>query len=181
MKIFTMNKVTILRIISIGAFIPAAISFILWQAGSLDIKTMAIINWIAFLVEFTAFLFVMKMKNSIRISQANVIIPKGSYEEKTIKAETNIFPNFLVPTNTYRNCIFRISLQIKEFEKHPLFYIIRKCERDTCTQELNKNIRLDPGPVHVFDIAIDSKEKLNFKFNEDVIIQKILIEELYMA
>jgi hypothetical protein len=87
----------------------------------------------------------------------------------------------LVPTNIHRNCIFRISLQIKEFRKHPLFYIIRKCERGTCTQELNKNIKLDLGPMHVFDVAVDSKEKLNFKFNEDVTIQKILVEELYAA
>ena len=174
-----MNKIKLLRIISIGLFIPAVGSIILWLIGLLDIKIMGAINWVIFLVEFTIFLFV--MKTSIRTSQASVIIPKDFCEEKAIKAETDIFPNFLVPTNTHKGCIFRISLQIKEFKKCPLFYMVRKSERDTTIQELNKNIELDPLSVHVFEVAIDSKEKLNFKFNEDVIIQKLLIEELYIA
>lgn len=179
MKILTANKIKVLRIISIALFIPAVISFVLWLAGSLDIKIMAAVNWLVFLAEFIIFLFI--MKNSVRTSQANVIIPKGFSEEKVIKAETNIFPNFLVPTNTRKDCIFRISLQIKEFKKYPLFYMIRMCESDTCIQELNKNIKLDQGPVHVFETVINRKEKLNFKFSEDVIVQKLLIEELYIA
>lgn len=164
---------------AIGLFTPAFISFILWLTGRLDIKIMAAINWMVFLAEFIIILII--MKTTIRASQANVIIPKGSCEEKIIKAETNIFPNFLVPTNTNRGCIFRISLQIKEPKKYPLFYMIRTCEKETCVQELNKDIRLDPGHVHMFEVAIISKEKLNFKFSEDVIIQKLLIEELYIT
>ena len=174
-----MKKIKILRIISVVLFIPASISFVLWLTGSLDIKIMAAINWIVFLAEFIIFLIV--MKTSIMTSQANVIIPKGSCEEKMVVAETNIFPKFLVPTNTHRDCIFRISLQIKEPKKYPLFYMIRTCEKDTCVQELNKDIKLDPGLVHMFEVAIISKEKLNFKFSEDVIIQKLLVEELYMT
>lgn len=174
-----MKKIKILRIIAIGLFIPAIVSFILWLTGRLDIKIMAAINWMVFLAEFIIFLII--MKTTIRMSQTNVIIPKCSCEEKMVVAETNIFPKFLVPTNTHRDCIFRISLQIKEFKKHPLFYMIRTCEKDTCIQELNKDIKLDPCTIHVFEVAIDSKEKLNFKFNEDVIIQKLLVEELYMA
>ena len=174
-----MDKIKILRIIAVVIFAPVVISFILWLVGLLDIKIMVIINWIVFSAEFIIFLII--MKNRTIMGQANVIIPKAFYEEKTIIAETNIFPNFLIPTNTHRDCIFRISLQIKEFKKHPLFYIIRKCEKDTCIQELNKKIKLDPGLVHIFEVTIDSKEKLNFKFNEDVIIQKLLIEELYIT
>lgn len=176
-----MKKIKILRIIAIGMFIPAFISFVLWLTGRLDIKIMAAINWIVFLAEFIIFLTVMKTSTSIMTSQANVIIPKGFCEEKMVVAETNIFPKFLVPTNTHRDCIFRISLQIKEPKKYPLFYMVRTCEKDTCVQELNKDIKLDPGPVHMFEVAITSKEKLNFKFSEDVIIQKLLVEELYIA
>lgn len=175
-----MDKIK-LRIISIGASIPAVVSFILWLTGSLDIKIMAIVSWIVFIIEFIILLIVMRSLHSIRKSDANVIIPKGYCEDKTITAETNIFPKFLVPTNIHRDCIFRISLQIKEFKKHPLFYIIRRCEKDTCIQELNTKIKLDPGLVHIFEVTIDSQEKLNFKFSEDVIIQKLLIEELYIA
>ena len=162
-----MNKIKILRIVAIGIFILAILSLIF------------VINWIVFLAEFIIFLIIMNA--TIRESQANVIIPKGYCEEKTIKAETDIFPDFLMPTNTHRDCIFRISLQIKESKKHPLFYIIRICEKDTCMQELNEKIKLDPGLIHVFEVAIDSKEKLNFKFSEDVTIQKLLIEELYIV
>ena len=172
-----MNEIKILRITAIGLFILALASFILWLNGLLDIKTMVIINWITFSTELLIFLIV--MKTSIR--PGNVIIPKGYCEEKAIKAELDIFPNFLVPTNIYRDCIFRISLQIKEFKKHPLFYIIRICEKDICIQELNNKIKLDPGLVHIFDVVINSKERLNFKFSEDVIIQKLLIEELYVT
>lgn len=178
-KIKITNKIKILRIISVVLFIPAITSFILWLVGMLDIKIMATVNWIVFLAEFIIFLFV--MKTSRMVCRSNVIIPKGLYEEKMVVADTNIFPDFLVPTNTRKGCIFRISVQIKEFKKYPLFYIVRICEKDTCIQELNKNIKLDPGLVHVFEVAIDSKEKLNFKFNDDVVIQKLLIEELYMT
>ena len=162
-----MNKIKILRIVAIGIFILAILSLIF------------VINWIVFLAEFIIFLIIMNA--TIRESQANVIIPKGYCEEKTIKAETDIFPDFLMPTNTHRDCIFRISLQIKESKKYPLFYIIRICEKDTCIQELNEKIKLDPGLIHVFEVSIDSKEKLNFKFSEDVTIQKLLIEELYIV
>lgn len=174
-----MDKIKILRIISVVLFIPAVGSFILWLIGSLDIKIMAAVNWVVFTAELIIFLFV--IKTSIMVSRSNVIIPKGLCEEKMVMAEANIFPDFLVPTNTRKDCIFRISLQIKEFKKYPLFYIVRKCEKDTCNQELNKNVKLDSGLMHVFEVAIDSKEKLNFKFNEDVVIHKLLVEELYIA
>lgn len=174
-----MDKIKTLRIISIALFIPAVGSIILWLAGMIDIKIMATINWIVFAIEFIIFLSI--MKNSIRVNRANVIIPKGFCEEKMIMADTNIFPNFLIPTNVRKDCIFRISLQIKEFKKYPLLYLIRIYEKDTCIQELNKNIKLEPEFVHVFDVVINRKERLNFKFNEDVIIQKLLIEELYIA
>ena len=172
-----MNKIKTIRIVSIILFIPAILSVILWLIGLLDIKIMAIINWMVFLVEFIIFLII--SKTSIGISQANVIIPKELCEEKTIIADTNIFPNFLMPTNINRDCIFRISLQIKGFKKYPLFYIIRTCEKETCVQELNKKIKLDPGFVHIFEVYVYCKEKLNFKFSEDVTVQKLLIEELY--
>jgi len=176
-----MNKIKMLkmlRIISIVLCIPALGSFILWWVGMLDIKIMAAVNWVVFIAEFIIFLFVMK---TIRMGRANVVIPKGFCEEKIFVAEENIFHDFLIPTNTRKGCIFRIGVQIKEFKKYPLFYIIRICEKETCIQELNKNIKLDPGLVHVFEVVIDSKEKLNFKFNEDVVVQKLLVEELYIA
>lgn len=169
---------TRMLIISTGLCIIALISYILWWEGLIDVKIMVAISWVASSVGFITFLFLM---NNSTINRTSVIIPKGLYEEKTIKAETEIFPNFLVPTNTNRNCIFRISLQIKEFKKHPLFYIIRKHEMDIHAQELNKDIKLDPGSTHMFDIVIGSNEKLNFKFSEDVTIQKLLVEEIYIA
>lgn len=172
-----MDKNKKLAIISVILFIPMVISLILWMAGLLDLKIFAAFNWVIFLAEFAIFLFI--SKNSITTRRSNVIIPKGVCEEMAIKAETNIFPQFLVPTNIYKECVFRISLQTKEFKKYPLFYMIRVCEKDTCIQELNKDIKLVPGKVHTFDVIIDCKEKLNFKFNEDVIVQKLLIEELY--
>lgn len=178
MRILTTDIIKILRIISIVLFMPAIGVFILWLTGKIDIKIFVVVNWMVFLAELIILLYV--NKNSIRTTQASVIIPKGSYDEKTIKAEIDIFSNFLVPTNINRDCIFRISLQIKEFKNYPSFYMVRTCERDTCIQELNKNIKLDPGLVHIFEVVINCKEKLNFKFNEDVIIQKLLIEELYI-
>ncbi len=171
-----MNKIKILRIISLGLSIPAIASFILWWVGSLDIKIMATINWIVFTVEFILFLFVTK---SSRTNYTGVIIPKGSCEEKKIMAGTNIFPDFLVSTNIGKDCTFRINLQIKEFKKFPLFYLVRSYENDIFSQELNKDIKLDTGMVHIFEVVINCKEKLNFKFDEDVIIQKLYIEELY--
>ncbi len=174
-----MNKIKILRIISIVLFIPVIGSFILWWVGRLDIKIMAAVNWVVFTIEFIMFLFV--TKTFTMMGHTNVVIPKGFYEEKMVVAETNIFPDFLVPTNTRKGCTFRISLQIRELKNYPLFYMIRICEKESCIQELNKNIILDPGFVHVFEVIIDRKEKLNFKFSEDVIIQKLLVEELYIA
>lgn len=171
------NKTKMLAI-SIGSLIIAFISYLLWMEGFIDIKIMGIINWIAGSIGLMALLFLV---NNSTMKQTSVIIQKGHYDEKIIKAETEIFPNFLVPTNTHRNCIFRIKLQMKEFKKHPLFYIIRKCEMNTCAQELNKDIKLDPGFTHVFDVFIKSNEKLNFKFNEDVTIKELLVEEVYIA
>lgn len=175
-----MDIIKKLRILSLGLFLPATVSLILWLAGKLDIKIMAAINWMVFLAESIIFFFV--MKNSINVSNANVVIPKGFCEDKSIIAETDIFPNFLKPTNISRDCIFRISLQIKSFNnKYPLFYMVRKCEKDTCIQELNKNIKLDPETVHIFEVVINRKEILNFKFNEDVAVRRLYIEELYIV
>jgi len=163
---------------STGLCIIALISYILWWEGLIDTKIMVAISWVASSAGFITFLFLM---NHSTVSRTNVIIPKGHYDEKIIKAETDIFPSFLVPTNTYKNCRFRISLQIKEFKKYPLFYLIRKHGLNTIAQELNKDIKLDPGSIHMFDVAIHRNEELNFKFSEDVTIQKLLVEEIYIA
>lgn len=175
-----MNKIKILRIISVGLFIPFVVSTILMIIGLLDIKIMAIISWMVFvfMVEFIIFLII--SKNHINISNTNVIIPKGLCENKIIMAETSIFQDLIGPTNPRRDCIFRISLQLKEFKRYPSFYIVRICEKDIYVQELNKDIRLDPGLIHIFDVTINRKEKLNFKFNENVTILKLLIEEIYV-
>lgn len=174
-----MIKTRTLRIISIGLMIPAAGSLALWLSGLLNIIYMAIINWIVFLAEFV--IFIIAIKTSINDRYANVIIPRASCEERYIRAETNIFSNFLIPINPRRDCIYRIQLQLKDFKNYPKFSMIRKCEKDECIHELNKDIELDTEFVHVFEVAINRKERLNFKFSEDVTIKYLLIEELYMV
>lgn len=171
-----MDKIIILKIISFILLIPSVGSIVLWLSGAINIIYLAIINWIIFIADSIIFLIILKHSNE---SNANLIIPKASCDEKTIPAETNIFSRYLIPTNPRRDCIFRVSLQLKDFKNPLIFSMIRMCEKDILIQELNKNIILDLEFIHKFEVNINRKEKLNFKFNKDVTIKSLLIEELY--
>lgn len=183
-----MNKIHILRMLSFFIFLLLPISIILWIVDIIDIEHMLIINWTILLTEVILILTIVNITiRSIRnrdtgdISDNIVKISKGSFSEKKIRADTEIFLDDIGPTSPFRNCVFRIKLELKEFIGIPLFYIIRKCERNTCEQIANDDILLDTGKVHIFDIIVDQEEKLNFKFDKNVIVKSFSVIEFYKA
>lgn len=173
-------RIYAIKIIAIIVFLPALISVILLLFGFLDIRYMLIINVISFFIEFILFLTFISIMMK-RINTTGVVIPKVSFTERKIRANTEIFEKYIRPTNPLSNCVFRIMIELKEFEETPKVFIIRKCQKDTCEQLLNDDSFLDLGKLHVFDVKVDRTEILNFKFDKNVIVKSFSIEELYEA
>lgn len=183
-----MNKIRILRMLSFFIFLLLPVVIILWIFDIINLEQMLIFNWIILITEIVLILTIINItimsiynKDVEDISDNIVKISKGSLSEKKIRADTEIFLNDIRPTSPFRNCVFRIKLEMKEFIETPLFYIIRKCEQKTCEQIANNNVLLGTGKIHIFDIIVNQKEKLNFKFDKNVIIKSFSVIEFYKA
>lgn len=163
------------------AFIPSIIAVILWSSGMLDIRYLIAINLFSFLIEFAIFIIFINMVMRQANERSTIAIPKVSMHEKHLPAGKEIFEKYIVPVNPHNDCVFRVKVELKEDTPKIKITIIRKCQKGTCEDVLNNNISLDVGKVHIFDIEIDRKEKLNFKFDKDVTIKSFSIEEFYIV
>lgn len=58
-----MDKIIILKIISLMLLIPSVGSIVLWVSGMINIIYVAIINWIIFVADSIIFLIILKHSN----------------------------------------------------------------------------------------------------------------------
>lgn len=110
-----------------------------------------------------------------------IVIPKSRFDDKYISANNEILSQSVKPIHPWKDSIFRVIMElVPDVEDRPLkFYIIRKCSAGACDQEIDI-IKPSDSPKHVFEINIDPKELINFKFSRDTIVKSFSVDELYI-
>lgn len=176
--------------ISIILWIPTIIAF-----AALGFKLMtlnqvlaiyivvAIIQMILVFYAMYRLINVMKSKGITpsNIMNAKTIIPKGKCNDMFIKANTGILPKFVIPTNPHHNSVFRVKFVVftdEKLQEQLKFSIMRTCQSNSCEQEIN-DIKPTKEGTYMFDISVNPREKLNFKFDKDVTLQSFTVDELY--
>ena len=120
--------------------------------------------------------------------QKHLKIVRHQFENKFIKADMDIFPEYIFSTNPRNTTAFKIYCELSEFAKDdpPEFIIDIKGRYGQAIHdiknhilnfkvEIEKDILICKG-----DIIVRPNENVNFKFRKDVTIKIFTLEEMYM-
>lgn len=111
-------------------------------------------------------------------SDVKVIIPKVHISDKFVCANSNILENDITSTNPFRTCIFRISLEINNSMEQLGMSAVRLIDSKIVESTIKK--RFVAKETYIIDTVVGPKEIVNFKFDSDIDIKKLLIDELYV-
>lgn len=171
--------------ISLVAMFVMIVAVIAQIMGKLDaiytsyILLVGLVTQIAMFIVFVVTVFI--RRNELK---KGVKIIRYKYEDRYIKGEDDVLPEFITTTNPRKASIFKIYFEIKDFNELPDFgiYKIGKGDKmsDVKKQVLNVNtgISNDLFIFHV-DMLVRPDEKINFKFKNDANIKTFLLGELY--
>lgn len=114
------------------------------------------------------------------VSTTGVVIPKENFNDKHIPGDKEILSRSVKPVHPWKYSKFRVIMElVPDLEDRPLkFYIIRKYSNELTEQEVDI-IKPSDSSKHVFELNIDPKELINFKFNRDTVVKSFSIDELY--
>lgn len=149
----------------------------IWQLLVVNITSIVII---AILVIFI--LYKIRKLKAGRIDanfpDVRVIIPKAQIDNKFILANSDVFKKNIVPTSPFHRCIFRISVEINASIEQLGISAIRFQDAKIIENVIAKN--LEAKETYVIDTAVLPNETINFKFDKDIDIKKLLIDEFYI-
>jgi hypothetical protein len=154
-----------------------------FQFKLIDVTYLLIINMSAAIIEGILVVLILRklLKNKIDNELSpKIIISKGKINNKYVKCNDNVFDKHMVPTNPMKDGIFRVCIELAEKFIGPTLElsIIRMCEAHTCEQKIDAS-HCSKG-FHILHINVDPREKVNFRFNKDVKIKSIIVDEEYM-
>lgn len=174
--------IKVIRILALIIWIPAIASYILFSFGKLKLEYMVVINLSVLILEVILFIISMKIISKYtKTVTKGVVVPKGKFDDMYIVANNEILSHGVKPIHPWKDSIFRVIMElVPDAEDRPLkFYIIRKCSMDACEQEIDI-IKPSDSSKHVFELNIDPKELINFKFSRDTIVKSFTVDELYI-
>ncbi len=155
----------------------------------LDLKNMIYINiFVTFVEVILTIIMIIKMfnirKTPTGISSdlsSQVLVSKAKLIDRYIKSNNNVFDKNIVPTNPMRDSIFRICIELADKFIGPSLElsVIRMCDAGTCEQKIDASKYSIKGS-HSLQINVDPKEKVNFRFNKDIKIKSMAVDELYV-
>lgn len=183
-----MNK---LKIITISVLIAESMATIAstfklitpWQMIIITIISVIIMMIVAAILAFTIYKIMKSLSSGIPsnslvpLSSDNIVIPKVRIDEKFVKANSDILIKNLVSTNPFRLTIFRISMELNNSIEQMNLYIVRLRESGIYENVINKNFMTKK--TYTIDTVVRPDEALNFKFDNDIYISKLYIDELY--
>lgn len=171
-----MKKIAVLLFaIALSATIASNFGLInIWQALALNITCIVIMMILSIYMMYK----LRKMTGGISIlPDAKVIIPKAHVDNKFILANSDVFTKNIVPTNPLRRCIFRISMEINASIEQLGISAIRLRESGIIENTIRKN--MTAKEAYIIDTVVLPNESINFKFDKDIDIKKMFIDELY--
>lgn len=174
--------------ISLTILIILAITFITEELGILN-PTYSRYIFIVGLSIQVILLVILLMLVMIRKKQLGrgIKIIRHKIEEKYIKGNTDILPDFIEVTNPRKSSIFKIFVEVRNFTDTPDFGICKMGRGGSYITDINKHVlnvhaRIIEGNfIFDADIIVRPYEKINFKFKDDTNIKMFFVEELYIA
>lgn len=138
------------------------------------------VTQITILIVFVVTIFIRRneLKNGVKII-------RYKYEDRYIKGEEDVLPEFITTTNPRNASIFKIYFEIKDFKELPDFgiYNIGKGSKMSDVKKyvlnVNTGIKDNLFIFHV-DMIVRPDEKINFKFKNDANIKTFFLGELYI-
>jgi hypothetical protein len=114
----------------------------------------------------------------INFPDIKVIIPKAHIDNRFITANSDVFKKNIVPTNPFRTCVFRISMEINASIEQLGISAVRFRESRIIENVITKDV--EAREAYVIDTTVLPNETINFKFDKDIDIKKLFIDELYI-
>lgn len=110
--------------------------------------------------------------------QNTVVIPKILIENTMLSANSDLLKKGISSTSPFRACVFRIYMEINNTAEKLSISAIRKIESNII--EDAKEMKSVIQGMYIVDTIVGPRENVNFKFNNDIYIKKLSIEEYYM-
>lgn len=175
--------------IKVVAFLMLGITLAATLASNLGILTiwqLLAINVVSLVIMITFVIYLLyRMRKLVKsgvmlqnFQDVKVIIPKANVNNILIPANSDVFKQNIVPTNPFRRSIFRISMEINTSIEQLGISAIRLRDRRTTESIIKKN--LTAKEAYIIDTVVSPNETINFKFDKDIDIKKMLIDELYV-
>jgi hypothetical protein len=181
-----MDRYTGMRIVVLSLLVITVGAEIAETSGKITIWQLLVVNMVSIAIMVTLIIFMLyrvrKMMKGGRMPKnlidAKVIIPKAHVDNKVIVANSDVFKKNIVPTNPLRRCVFRISMEINSSIEQLGISAIRIRDSKITENTIRKN--LIAKEAYVIDTAVSPNETINFKFDKDIDIKKMLIDEFYV-
>ena len=151
--------------------------------GILDKKYLIPILYVCMVIQIIiligAFIVIMRIRG-IR----GVKIIRYRLEDKFVKGETDIIPEYISPTNPGKLAMFKVFLEIDKMEEMPEFGLskIGSIEKKDIKEHI---VNINSGIVNdhfIFDadIVVRPGEKINFRLKKDTTIKLFFLGEFYI-
>ncbi len=177
--------VNIRLIISLFSLIMLVLNAISLSTNMITMWQMLIMNTIAAAIMMIMISFyvykIYKMSKSGNIPiipQTKVVIPKVHIEDEFISANAELLKKNIIPTNPFRACVIRISMEIYESMEQLGVYVLRLKESKTIESMMKSNFAA--FGTYTIDTFVLPGETVNFKFDCDVYIRSFAVDELYV-
>jgi hypothetical protein len=157
-----------------------------YNSGMITIRQLLVISSVSSIIMFIMVISLLfKVKKMIKtggeppnFSEVKVVIPKAHIDNKMIRANDDVLIKNIVPTNPFRRCMFRISMEINASIEQLSISAIRFRDSKIIKNTIIKN--LAAKEAYTIDTFALPNETINFKFDRDVDIKKMIIDELYV-
>lgn len=163
--------------------IIAAVAQIVGKLDAIYVNYILLVGFVMQIVILIIFIVIILAKRNELKKGIKII--RYKYEDRYIKGEEDVLPEFVTTTNPRNASMFKIYFEIKDFKEPPDFSIYNIGKGNNISDNkrhilnVNTGIRDDLFISHI-NMIVSPDEKINFKFKNDVNVKTFLLGELYI-
>lgn len=166
-------------IITLGSTIATQLNIItVWQMLAINIASMVVMMITVIILMYKIQRMIKTGSTAPTLPEVKVVIPKAHIDNTLIRANSDVLKKNIIPTNPFRWCVIRISMEINESIEQLGISAVRLRDYRTIENTIKK--KLVAQGVYTIDTVVGPNETLNFKFDKDIDVKKLLIDELYI-
>jgi hypothetical protein len=109
---------------------------------------------------------------------ATVTIPKARIDNKFLSANSDLLKMDIVPTNPSRISVFRMAMEINNSIEQLGMSAVRSIDSNIIENTIQKSFVAKE--TYIIDTLVGPNETINFKFDNDINIIRLMIDELYV-